>query len=185
MTDTLAPSQGLPSRFTENDRHRIGEALRRQGSILGYEPASTDLYHWSHQNRDWLDLGRLHGAFRLSQTDLDRAESVETTARRCLTVDNEASFHELAKLRSGALLLQTRFPGSATLALLKQLPEALEFHHFGDSDEAGFEILRDLRERSGRNFQPLHMERGRLPAEQEALGAPRDEWPFYPATGSW
>jgi hypothetical protein len=61
------------------------------------------------------------------------------------------------------------------------LPAALECHHFGDSDEAGFEILRDLRDRSGRDLQPLHMERGRVPAEQESLGAPRAKWPFYPA----
>lgn len=57
MTDSPA-SQGLLARLSENDRQRLGEAMRRlmaQGSILGHEPASTDLYHWSHQNRDWLD----------------------------------------------------------------------------------------------------------------------------------
>ncbi len=57
MIDSPA-SQGLLARLSENDRQRLGEALRRlmaQGSILGHEPASTDLYHWSHQNRDWLD----------------------------------------------------------------------------------------------------------------------------------
>lgn len=128
-----------------------------------------------------LDLGWLHGAFRLSQSDIDRAEAIETPATRLLTVENEATFHELAKLRSGVLLIQTSFPGSATLALLKRLPAELECHHFGDSDEAGFEILRDLRDRSGRDLQPLHMARGRVPAEQESLGAPRAKWPFYPA----
>ncbi|GDY23584.1 hypothetical protein LBMAG56_49310 [Verrucomicrobiota bacterium] len=128
---------------------------------------------------EWLDLGRLHGAFRLSQSDIDRAEAIDTTAVRCLTVENETSFHELAKLRSGVLLIQTSFPGSATVALLKRLPATLEFHHFGDSDEAGFEILRDLRERSERNFQALHMERGRPNFEQESLGRPKPDWPFY------
>ncbi len=128
---------------------------------------------------EWLDLGRLRGAFRLSLADIERAEAIETDAARCLTVENETSFHELAKLRSGVLLIQTSFPGSATLALLKRLPTPLEFHHFGDSDEAGFQILEDLRRRSGRDFQPLHMERGRVPAEQEALGRPGPEWPFY------
>lgn len=57
---TTAPTQptGLLSRLSENDRQRLGEALRRllgQGSILGLESAQTDLYHWSHQNRDWLE----------------------------------------------------------------------------------------------------------------------------------
>ena len=129
----------------------------------------------------WLDLGRLHGAFRISLADIERAEAIETDAARCLTVENETSFHELAKLRSGVLLVQTSFAGSATLALLRRLPSGLECHHFGDSDVAGFQILEDLRRRSGRDFQPLHMERGRIPAEQEALGRPRSEWPFYPS----
>ncbi|MFN7140542.1 MAG: DUF4194 domain-containing protein [Limisphaerales bacterium] len=45
-------------KISDNDRERLGEALRRllaHGSILGLEPAQTDLYHWCHQNRQWLD----------------------------------------------------------------------------------------------------------------------------------
>ena len=41
-----------------DERERLGQALRRllaQGSILGWEPAQLDLYHWSYQNRDRLD----------------------------------------------------------------------------------------------------------------------------------
>jgi hypothetical protein len=129
---------------------------------------------------EWLDLGRLKGAFRLAEEDIRRAESVATSARRCLTVENETSFHELAKLHSGELLVQTSFPGSGTLSLLSRLPDTMEFWHFGDCDEAGFEILRVLREKSGRDFRPLHMQPGRVPFEQESLGRPtRKTWPFY------
>jgi hypothetical protein len=129
---------------------------------------------------EWLDLGRLKGAFRLAEEDIRRAESVVTSARRCLTVENETSFHELAKLRSGELLVQTSFPGSGTLSLLSRLPDTMEFWHFGDCDEAGFEILRVLREKSGRDFRTLHMQPGRVPFEQESLGRPtRRTWPFY------
>ncbi len=132
-------------------------------------------------NGEWLDLGRLQGSFRLAQSDIDRAEEITTTAHRCLTVENEASFHELAKLQSGELLIQTSYPGSGTLALLRRLPAGLEFWHFGDSDAAGFDILRDLRAKSGHNFQPSHMNLGREPFEQESLGRPAMAvWPFYP-----
>jgi len=93
--------------------------------------------------------------------------------------EHETTFHELAKLQSGELLIQTSFPGSATVALIRSLPATLEWWHFGDSDPAGFEILRVLRERTGRDFRPLHMEPGRVPYEQESLGRPRREWPFY------
>ncbi|HEU5124385.1 MAG TPA: Wadjet anti-phage system protein JetD domain-containing protein [Verrucomicrobiae bacterium] len=128
----------------------------------------------------WLDLSPLHGAFRLSETDIDLAEDIFVTAKRCLTVENEASFHELAKLRSGELIIQTSFPGSATVKLLQRLPTELEFWHFGDTDKDGFEILRVLSEKSGRTFKPLHMQPGRNHFEQESLGRPRiSHWPFY------
>lgn len=129
---------------------------------------------------EWLDFGLLHGSFRLAQEDIQRADEVATIARRCLTVENETSFQELAKLRSGELLVQTSYPGSGTLALMRRLPVTMEFWHFGDSDEAGFDILRVLRDKSGRDIQPLHMERGRIPFEQESLGRPTiPTWPFY------
>jgi hypothetical protein len=51
-------SNGLLSRLQPHDRERLGEALRRlmaHGSILGLEPAQTDLYHWCYQNRPWVD----------------------------------------------------------------------------------------------------------------------------------
>ncbi len=128
----------------------------------------------------WVEFGHLRGSFRVAQEDIERAEEVATTARRCLTVENETSFHELAKLRSGELLVQTSYPGSGTLSLMRRLPADIEFWHFGDSDEAGFDILRVLRIKSGRDIQPLHMEPGRFPFEQESLGRPtRRNWPFY------
>jgi hypothetical protein len=41
--------------------------------------------------------------------------------------------------------------------LLQRLPDTMEFWHFGDTDPEGYEILRDLRERTGQAFRPLHM----------------------------
>jgi hypothetical protein len=121
---------------------------------------------------EWLDLRILAGPFRLSEHDVTRAAAVETAASRCLTVENETTFHELVKLHCGELLIQTSFPGSGTMALLRRLPAHLEFWHFGDTDPEGFEILRDLRERSGRPFRALHMhyraslESSRITAEE-------------------
>jgi hypothetical protein len=128
----------------------------------------------------WLDFGILHGSFRLSQTDIERAELIETSSLRCTTIENETTFHELAKLQSGELLICTSYPGSGTVALLRRLPPKIDCWHFGDSDEAGFEILRVLRDKSGCDFRPLHMQVGRIPFEQESLGRPTHKtWPFY------
>jgi hypothetical protein len=60
MTPTPAAPQGngLLARLSETDRERLGEALRRlmaHGSILGTEPGQTELYHWVHLNREWVE----------------------------------------------------------------------------------------------------------------------------------
>jgi hypothetical protein len=56
--ETSNNANGLLSRLQPHDRERLGEALRglmAHGSILGLEPAQTDLYHWCYQNRPWVD----------------------------------------------------------------------------------------------------------------------------------
>ena len=105
-----------------------------------------------------LDFGILTGPVAVSGTDLQLAGEIQSTARACLTVENESVFRELAKRNSGILLICTSFPGAATLCLIQRLPPGMAFHHFGDSDPAGFEILRDLREKTGRTIQALGME---------------------------
>lgn len=104
-----------------------------------------------------LDVGSLHGATEVDLADLRRAQ-IECRAERCLTVENKTPFMELVAKRSGVLLVHTSYPGDATLELLRRVPETLEFWHFGDTDPQGFDILRDLRVRSGRPFRPLRME---------------------------
>jgi hypothetical protein len=93
----------------------------------------------------------------LSETNFTQSPAISTTSPLCLTVENEDVFFELATSNPGILIIQTSFPGSAALRLLKLLPADLPFHHFGDSDPAGSDILRDLREKTGRPIRPLLM----------------------------
>lgn len=104
-----------------------------------------------------LDLSALRAAFRLSGEDIRLAETIHTPAPRCLLVENETTFHELAKLSSGTLLIQSSYLGSATRTLLTRLQGQTEFWHFGDTDPEGFDILRDARERTGLIIRSLHM----------------------------
>ncbi|MEP6670689.1 MAG: Wadjet anti-phage system protein JetD domain-containing protein [Chthoniobacter sp.] len=107
-----------------------------------------------------LDLAPLREPVRIGAADL-RAARLNTSATRCVTVENAAMLHELAKLQSGVLLASSGSEGgfahSALIDFLRALPGAIELHHFGDSDPAGFDILRDLRERSGLEITSLHM----------------------------
>jgi len=74
-----------------------------------------------------------------------------------VTVENQTPFLDLVAQASGVLLLHTSYPNAATLELIRRLPASVRFWHLGDSDPQGFDILRDLRVRSGRDFQPLAM----------------------------
>ena len=171
-----------------------------------------------------LDLGHLRAPVRIGAADL-RTARLFTAATHCVTVENAAMLHELAKFQSGAILASSGSEGgfahAAIIDCLRALPAKIEIYHFGDSDPAGFDILRHLRERSGLTITSLHMryrpafatvplgvdeqkiirrlldsaylteaeksEIKRIEAsgdkgafEQEGLGQPSTEWPFYP-----
>ena len=58
MTSNTPNSNQLLGRLSDNDRDRLGEALRRllaNGSIIGTEPGQSDLYHWAYLNREWVE----------------------------------------------------------------------------------------------------------------------------------
>ena len=105
-------------------------------------------------------LAALRLPVHLSAADL-LASRITTSARRWILVENETMLHELAKLRSGHLLLSSGFrggyPNKAVITLLQNAPTVAELLHFGDSDPQGFEILANLRARTGRAIASLHM----------------------------
>jgi hypothetical protein len=162
------------SKALESLRPRLLAALRE---ITGREEVSLEDYGISDKPRSVLmhgslvlelaggriDFGALAGPVSVSAIDLAAAKSVECRASFCLTVENESVFLELAKRRTGLLLVQTSFPGAATRLLFDRLPGDLDCWHFGDSDPAGFDVLRDLREKTGREFRPLMMRFRPLP----------------------
>ena len=56
-----------------------------------------------------------------------------------------------------ALIVATSFPTQSVRLLLQKLPPDLPHHHFGDTDPAGWDILRKLREVSERAVHPFEM----------------------------
>lgn len=113
-----------------------------------------------------LDLSQLRDGASLSELDIERAE-VECAAARCVTVENKTSFHQRAVLHPGDLHIHTSYPGAATLALLRKLPRTIEFLHSGDTDPAGYDILRDLRQSTGLSIRSIGMK-----ADSNAAGPP-------------
>lgn len=107
---------------------------------------------------DVVDFTPLPGPSSISETNLIEADEVITRATVCVTVENEEVFLELSKRNRSWLLVHTSFPGSAVRRLFGMLRLDLSCLHFGDSDPSGFDILRDLREKTGRAFRPVCME---------------------------
>jgi hypothetical protein len=101
------------------------------------------------------DFSMFAGPIALSETNFPEECQITTLATLCLTVENEDTFQELAATNPGVLLILTSYAGSAVRRLLDLLPDDLRFLHFGDGDPAGSDILRDLRQKSGRDIQPL------------------------------
>ena len=104
-----------------------------------------------------LDIGGLRDGASLSEADIERAE-IECPSTRCITVENKTSFHQRAIQNQNALHIHTSYPGAATVALLRKLPRTMEFYHSGDTDPAGFDILRDLRASTGLPICSLGMD---------------------------
>jgi len=101
------------------------------------------------------DFSIFGGPIALSETNFSNNCEFITTAPLCLTIENEDTFHELTASNPGILLVLTSYAGSAVRRFIDLLPQYMRFLHFGDSDPAGSDILRDLREKSGRDIHPL------------------------------
>lgn len=111
-----------------------------------------------HLSGTEIDYAHHAGASSLAEEDLTRAESFHCTAPRCVTVENETTFHELTRLGSGDLFVHTSYPNRATVEFLRRLPATLPRYHFGDTDPWGFDVLRALRVALAPvEIQPLHM----------------------------
>lgn len=152
------------SKRVETLRPRLEQALTQlsAGSVnsledLGLLEKPRQVLLHGPLRLDDLDFASLRAPYSLSETDLRAARDLHSAAQRVLTIENETTFLELAKLNCDSLLIQTSYPNRAVLVLLQRLPAALPVFHFGDTDPAGFDILRDLRQRSARPIQPLHM----------------------------
>lgn len=93
------------------------------------------------------DFCHLRGEYTVSSDDLARCEAVTTEAARILSIENlRTTFAQAAAVNDGGtLVLATSYPNGATRRLLDLLPAGLPHVHFGDTDPAGYAILRALR----------------------------------------
>lgn len=137
MTANEGNPAGLLMKLQPHDQDRLGEALRRllaSGSILGLEPAQTDLYHWCYQNRPWVDeMAAL----------LDLKLHWEHQDRTVQAVPQSAVFLQRLKLDATLVLLTLWYEFDTAIRDRGETPPVrLTAQQLNDSLAAKFEPLR-------------------------------------------
>lgn len=95
--------------------------------------------------------------YTIREEILARARRIFTSSKRCLSIENHTTFREAVAVNADDLIVHTSYPGSAVVKLLRLLPSTVQLQHWGDTDPWGYDILRVLREKTGRTIQPWRM----------------------------
>lgn len=135
--------------ITGNDSLESFGILRKPRFVTFHGPLTL------HIAAEKTDFALFPGPVSLAETNFTDQATLSTNGHICLSVENEDTFHELAATNPGVILILTSYAGAAVRRLMRLLPRELRFFHFGDSDSAGADILRDLREKTGHDIRPL------------------------------
>lgn len=95
--------------------------------------------------------------YTIREEILARTQRISKAPKRCLSIENHTTFREVAATNPDDLIVHTSYPSSSVVKLLRLLPENVELQHWGDTDPWGYDILRVLREKTGRKIQPWRM----------------------------
>lgn len=111
-------------------------------------------------------------------------DALETSARRVLSIENLASFHEAARSTDAADLLLVYTGGMpspawrrAYLRIVAGLPDGADLYHWGDIDEGGFRIaavVAGTAAGAGHTLRPWHMSAATLPEDVLPMAAVPD-----------
>lgn len=107
-----------------------------------------------------IDFGSLDGDLGLSSALLDNIESVQVYASKVITIENLTTFNSYADKDAFAIYLGG-YHNSIRRKLIRKIHEQnpdLAYFHYGDIDAGGFNILLDLRAKTGISFVPYNMD---------------------------
>ena len=107
-----------------------------------------------------IDFGSLDGDLGLSSALLDNIESVQVYASKVITIENLTTFNSYADKDAFAIYLGG-YHNSIRRKLIRKIHEQnpdLAYFHYGDIAAGGFNILLDLRAKTGISFVPYNMD---------------------------
>ena len=107
-----------------------------------------------------IDFGSLDGDLGLSSALLDNIESVQVYASKVITIENLTTFNSYVDKDAFAIYLGG-YHNSIRRKLIRKIHEQnpdKAYFHYGDIDAGGFNILLDLRAKTGISFVPYNMD---------------------------
>lgn len=110
-------------------------------------------------NNQTIDLDAMNEEFYFSMDMLLKMQIRNISKTKVITVENLTSFY-MFEDSEAVILYLGGFHNSAKRQLIKKIHDFnpnLQFYHTGDIDCGGFEILIDLRNKTGIDFKPLLM----------------------------
>ena len=107
-----------------------------------------------------IDFSSLDGDLGLSSALLDHIEEVKVYGSKVITIENLTTFHSYEDKDAFAVYLGG-YHNSIRRKLIRKIYELnpdKSYFHYGDIDAGGFNILLDLRSKTGIPFMPVHMD---------------------------
>ena len=107
-----------------------------------------------------IDLGGLNGDLGLSSVLLDSIEDVKVYASKVITIENLTTFNSYDDKDAFAIYLGG-YHNSIRRKFIRKIYELnsdKSYYHYGDIDSGGFNILLDLRIKTGISFAPFNMD---------------------------
>lgn len=107
-----------------------------------------------------IDFSNLDGDLGLSSTLLDNIEDVKVYASKVITIENLTTFNSYAD-KDAFVIYLGGYHNSIRRKLICKIHEqnpGKDYYHYGDIDAGGFNILLDLRAKTGIYFAPFNMD---------------------------
>ena len=107
-----------------------------------------------------INLVTINGDIGLSSAILDDIENVKVSGTKVITIENLTTFNSFGD-KDALIIYLGGYHNSIRRKLITKIYEnnpGKEYYHYGDIDAGGFNILLDLRKKTGINFIPLNMD---------------------------
>ena len=107
-----------------------------------------------------IDLRPMDGDFGVSSSLLKDIDEIVVTGNSVVTIENLTTFN-MYPLENALVIYLGGYLNTVRGEFIKRIHELnpdVSYYHYGDIDAGGFYILRHLREKTGIDFTPLHMD---------------------------